>query len=876
MFELKDVSKIYKKRRKIKYALDNVSLKLPDKGFVFIVGKSGSGKSTLINIISGLDSYSKGEVIYNNKSYSTLSFTDFDILHHNEFGFVFQDYCLIENATVEDNIALGALQNHKKLDKEIHEILVKVDLKNSEKKLVKQLSGGQKQRVSLARALIKHPKVVFCDEPTGNLDFRSSIKVLNILKEISKEKLVVIVSHNEENAYEYGTRIIQLNEGKIIGDKSLSPSAQSHDLYEISSSFYANEDEINKFNTLYDNKTVTGLTSKYSNFIPTDESLIKENDTPLNKKSVFAAHKTLFKIFNRKNIKKIGYSLFTALLLSLFAVSYQIGNFNCAKDMGNHYSANPNLFRIDKVCNTSAPTYYNKILEEDIEAINSLNPGTYFKQYHNDLMLSKLKSGEVLYNNTHPTHNDLHLFYRRKINGILATNKDYISKLLEVDELEITPNPNGEKPTGIYVADYVFDSFKYFQNSNKNENDFFNYNFCPSPRLNFKSAYINGIIKTNYKEKYKELKDKVPFPESERAKFINLPENFKPIEELLYIYNVAYSFNSDFENDYLSSLDAQESIYLNTLILSEDVENEGKAEKLYQSYVTYDENLKDDEVIINETYFVNYKDHKNNIPAFENYLNDFKNINIVNFVDGSTVDNTNVEPILNDKFKKVHLLSNYLKNHQLTNPKSASIFVSKNLYKKIKKHNFFNYSLYFENPKKAKIVTSIFDSNKFTFVGRPYQNSIIFSKNVEPFKKLFKVFAYFVSLAIIVVILFYSIYSIKSEKYTIGVVKSLGTRTTDICASYAFQLMLFFLETGVTFALFYYLILTLINYISLTMFSTNFTNYLLILKTAFNFKPLLFASLLGVLFICCLLSNLFDLLILSRIKPIKIIKNNKD
>lgn len=304
MFELKDVSKIYKKRRKIKYALDNVSLKLPDKGFVFIVGKSGSGKSTLINIISGLDSYSKGEVIYNNKSYSTLSFTDFDILHHNEFGFVFQDYCLIENATVEDNIALGALQNHKKLDKEIHEILVKVDLENSEKKLVKQLSGGQKQRVSLARALIKHPKVVFCDEPTGNLDFRSSIKVLNILKEISKEKLVVIVSHNEENAYEYGTRIIQLNEGKIIGDKSLSPSAQSHDLYEISSSFYANVDEINKFNTLYDNKTVTGLTSKYSNFIPTDESLIKENDTPLNKKVYSLLIKRFLRFLTGKILKK--------------------------------------------------------------------------------------------------------------------------------------------------------------------------------------------------------------------------------------------------------------------------------------------------------------------------------------------------------------------------------------------------------------------------------------------------------------------------------------------------------------------------------------------------------------------------------------------
>lgn len=312
------------------------------------------------------------------------------------------------------------------------------------------------------------------------------------------------------------------------------------------------------------------------------------------------------------------------------------------------------------------------------------------------------------------------------------------------------------------------------------------------------------------------------------------------------------------------------------MILSGNNGNELRAENLNQSYVSYDENLKDNEVVINETYFTNYKNHKNNLRAFEDYINSLKDINIVNSLNGLDVEKTNIEPILNDKFNKVYLLTNYLKNNKLAKPNSASIFVSKNLYKRIIKDNFFTYSLYFENPKKAKIVTSIFESNNFAFVGLPYQNSINFSNLVEPFKKLFRVFAYFVFLAIIVIILFYSIYSIKSEKYTIGVVKSLGTRTTDICLSYTFQLMVFFLETGAAFALFYYLILTLINYISLTMFSSNFINYLLILKTAFNFRPLLFSSLLGVLFMCCLFSNVFDLLVLSHIKPIKIIKNNKD
>jgi ABC-type lipoprotein export system ATPase subunit/ABC-type antimicrobial peptide transport system permease subunit len=220
MIELKNIQKIYKsKKAKNTVALKDISIKFPEKGLVFILGKSGSGKSTLLNILGGLDKYDSGDLIINEKSTKNFSNKDYDAYRNTHIGFIFQDFNLLENYSIEKNISLSLELKNEKVDKsKISETLKIVGLDGFEKRKTNELSGGQKQRVAIARALIKNPNVILADEPTGNLDSVTGKQIFELLKELSKEKLVVIVSHDNENAQKYADRIIELRDGVIIND----------------------------------------------------------------------------------------------------------------------------------------------------------------------------------------------------------------------------------------------------------------------------------------------------------------------------------------------------------------------------------------------------------------------------------------------------------------------------------------------------------------------------------------------------------------------------------------------------------------------------------------------------------------------------------
>ena len=208
MIVVKNLTKVYKTRGRDVRALNNVSFTLPDTGMVFIVGKSGSGKSTLLNLISGLDKFSSGQIIAGGNPLDGMTSKMREKYLSSYIGYIFQDYRLIEDFTVQQNVALAADISDSKRSPE--EYIRLVGLEGYENRLPKELSGGQKQRVAIARALVKNPKVILADEPTGNLDQATTKEILHILKAISKNTLVVIVSHNLRDADEYADRIIEL------------------------------------------------------------------------------------------------------------------------------------------------------------------------------------------------------------------------------------------------------------------------------------------------------------------------------------------------------------------------------------------------------------------------------------------------------------------------------------------------------------------------------------------------------------------------------------------------------------------------------------------------------------------------------------------
>lgn len=232
MIEIKNVTKIYKSKKGVNTtALSNINLMLPDKGMVFIVGKSGSGKSTFLNVLAGLDKYNAGEIIVNGKSFNKFKNKDYDIYRNTYVGFIFQEFNLLDEYNVYENIELSMNLQKKKASKDlIDNVLSEVGLSNIGKRKTNELSGGQKQRVSIARALIKSPKIILADEPTGSLDSKTSEQIFNLLKDISKDKLVVVVSHDLESAKIYADRIIHFSDGKVIQDleKEHSEYTSSH------------------------------------------------------------------------------------------------------------------------------------------------------------------------------------------------------------------------------------------------------------------------------------------------------------------------------------------------------------------------------------------------------------------------------------------------------------------------------------------------------------------------------------------------------------------------------------------------------------------------------------------------------------------------
>ena len=223
MLQIKNVYKEYRTGSLVQKALDNVSLNLRDNEFVAILGPSGSGKTTLLNIIGGLDCYDKGDLIINEISTKDYKDRDWDSYRNHTIGFVFQSYNLIPHQTILANVELAltisGVSKGKRRQKAI-EALKQVGLENQIHKKPNQLSGGQMQRVAIARALVNNPDILLADEPTGALDSDTSLQVMELLKEVAKDRLVVMVTHNPELAEAYATRIVNLRDGKICSDSN--------------------------------------------------------------------------------------------------------------------------------------------------------------------------------------------------------------------------------------------------------------------------------------------------------------------------------------------------------------------------------------------------------------------------------------------------------------------------------------------------------------------------------------------------------------------------------------------------------------------------------------------------------------------------------
>ena len=508
MIKITSLNKIYKsKKRKTCHALNDINLSLPDTGLVFVLGKSGSGKSTLLNLIGGLDSITSGQIEVDGNDLSKFREGDFCNYRNTHIGFIFQDYHLIDELTVYENIVLSLnLRRIEDADK-VKAALAKVDLAGYEDRYPTELSGGEQQRVAIARAIVKNPRIILADEPTGNLDTHTAKAIVELLKNLSKECLILIVSHNVNDANAYADRIIELAKGKIISDKSRNPE-------------FADEVTLKDGNLIYPKDTY--LSDKDIDFINDNAGarLVKRTDkfisTPENEtaaKKVKIENKSLSlgkelnlsgKFLKNKTLAISLSSFMVAVIMVIMALAQTIVAFDgghiIADEMAKSNQSSLFLNKtVDDRTQASLNATYPVVIDEgDIDTFyNAGYKGKIYPILSYSLIITSAGSS---YGTWASRFNGP---YITEPFGTMIVDDDFLSK--KFGEVKYAAESEDLKPYGLTITDYVADSIIALNPNYKNKTyddivgEFYSASYTKS------RAYINAIIDTGYKDRYGEF-----------------------------------------------------------------------------------------------------------------------------------------------------------------------------------------------------------------------------------------------------------------------------------------------------------------------------------------------------------------------------------
>lgn len=539
MLETRNLCKIYKPQKGVPVtAINNVSLKFPEKGMVFILGKSGSGKSTLLNLLGGLDRYDSGEIIIKGVSSKDFKQQHFDSYRNTYVGFIFQEYNILEEFSVGANIALAIeLQGRKSTDEQINSILKEVDLEGYGNRKPNELSGGQKQRVAIARALVKNPDIIMADEPTGALDTNTGRQVLETLKRLSKDKLVIVVSHDREFAEQYGDRIIELADGVVINDIENHPEDLESESYgregisfkdnvvSVPKGYHLTEEDRKAINAYIDSLekgidiSISNKSTSLRKFRATDQDRITYKNT-----STFKLIKSKLPL---KNAFKIGASglkykkirlAFTILLsfvaFTLFALSDTFSSYNHVKtltnsivDSGIDYASvvKSKMYEVDN--EEYWKNYGFKLTDEEIETI-SKETGNTFKGVYVPVVVS-LSFEDNYDTNVRLGGEGEYEFYIKSFSGFAEISMDNLDSMGY--KLLAGRLPDGSRDE-LAISEFVYETFVYAKYSdgesytNSNGEQERKYETISTPEdiigktltLGGKKYIITGVIDTGF------------------------------------------------------------------------------------------------------------------------------------------------------------------------------------------------------------------------------------------------------------------------------------------------------------------------------------------------------------------------------------------
>ncbi len=878
MIHIKNLSKIYvsNKKNKVK-ALDNVTFSLPNKGMVFICGKSGSGKSTLLNLIAGLDEITSGDIIVDGNSLKKLKPSYFNDFRNRYIGFIFQDFCLLDTFNIKDNVALSLNLLGEENEDRIKDILKEVDLEGYETRFPKELSGGQKQRVAIARALIKNPKYILADEPTGNLDSETSTQILKLLKKLSKDKLVLIISHSKENAYEYGDRIIELKDGKICKDISRKNEEEKlidEDTIYIPVNKKLTEDELVEVNE----KLKTGkynISQKDNLYIdtiqPTDVGVDEElkKTTLISLKSLFLLSKGFTKNYH---LNLMFTSIMVSLLVIIMVITQVFTAFNGNYLIENAMGENTTEFVLYKgfYPNQLSPTISKKYLvpvfEDEVDKFyDNGYEGKIYKLYSTGLVADP--SGDRNHAYAYSLQVDYSTLTSPFVDigkGVLECDLEYLEKIYGVDgKLDVLYGTlENTNKCELVITDYFADCLLRYRGYN------------PQTVINTEriimslSAYnVKAIINTNYRTRYEVLLNK--FAEIEAVDSLQeknkLFEELQNSDEFLKFYNElnnTLAIGYFIDGNYLEALKKDTSVSKGSW---------GKQPKFYYEDGTFmggnmtvgrelDTSLKEGEIIINS----NLLEQLVSVGT-EDLINNFKPFKIIleeNYEYASKYD----EPLIKKELTVVGIKKST----------SPHISMSYEDYYEYYKNEVFTCALYFDNPQSAASIYNPVADDLYFSTDKYIDGVYTIMNIILIFNDFFKLITLAITVVCIVMLISFGRKSIKRRMFEIGVIRALGCKNREVYLVILSQII------------YMCIIVSLISSVSL-IFLDDYINSILIENIVFFMKnnaikdllifelnpTLITINLVGIFALTFICSTTL-MLTLRKIKPINIIRKRDE
>ena len=593
MINVSNLNKVYKGRKCDHHALKDVCLTLPDRGLVFVLGKSGSGKSTLLNLIGGLDRVTSGRIVVDGNDISDFSEGRFVDYRNSCIGFIFQDHHLIDDLSVMQNVSL-ALELRRMENKEaVSHALEQVGLGGYEERYPRELSGGERQRVAIARAIVKRPRIILADEPTGNLDGRNGAEVMRILKELSQDCLVLVVSHDTTAVRANADRIIELSDGCVISDVTKNPDYTGQAVLRDETVCIPGDRAISAEDVAFVNESLAlqkanKIAISADKFATTPRTEAQERTLPIEKTRlrILRVLSLSFTFLKTKVMRIATVALPLALILLVILFSQAYINFDGNRVIADRMEkAGQEAFVLSKEISLdgvekNARRYPAVVTAQDYEAfLDTGFDGQTYPILSVSVPVTSYKNASGIKN----TYFSYGVAATESLGTVIVDEQFMIDKL---GELEFAARARNEDPTGVYITDYLADMILATNSlyQGKNYNNLLEY-YAPD-ESGVGEIYINGVIETNYEERYEALIDRITVEKQTDLAALYNDEEFQKLSSELYSFlGYSYTFNQNYVADYLSAEIAEYHFYAWSHKLVFDGKTEYSCPK---GYVLYD------------------------------------------------------------------------------------------------------------------------------------------------------------------------------------------------------------------------------------------------------------------------------------------------